>query len=236
LAEELNELIEEGLAEADDDAPLNNWKKPDLNEAKSGFHALFLTCGEIFSLFGKGIDLLTLVISPSAVKKPQEYSQWWELACKIRRDYQEWNPKLKFLVLDGAEKPFLPKTFAENTDVALSQKPPLDFNGAARAVAEQASDGSDGAEFRIHLLDMNNAIGEQNRDKLEKSSVAALAIAEKNQWFDMWTTTLMTRGGGWLNFKVYDLAVKDYRQAQQVATQGIEKEMPGCDKLLMQAM
>lgn len=236
LAEELNQLMEEGLAEADGDTPLNDWKKPDLRKAQSGFHALFLSCDSILNLFGKDIELLTLVISPVAVKKPQEYTQWWAWACKIRRDYKEWNPKLKFLVLDNAEKPFLSQALAQSADVALSQTPPLNFNAAARAVAEQANDGSDSGQFRLHLLDMNNAIGEQDRGKLEKSSTAALAITEKNQWFDMWATTLMTRGGGWLNFKIFDLAVKDYRQAQQVAAQGIEKKTPGCDKLLMQAM
>lgn len=236
LTEEFNELIEEGLAEADGDTPLNDWKKPDLRKAQSGFHALFLSCDAILNLFGKDIELLTLVLSPTAVKKPQEYTQWWAWACKIRRDYKEWNPKLKFLVLDNAEKPFLSQTITQNGDVALSQTPPLNFNAAARAVAEQANDGSDSGQFRLHLLDMNNAIGEQDRGKLEKSSAAALAITEKNQWLDMWTTTLMTRGGGWLNFKVFDLAVKDYRQAQQIALQGIEKQTPGCEKLLLQAM
>lgn len=236
LAEELNELMEEGLQEADGDTPLNDWKKPDLRKTQSGFHALFLSCEAIFAVFGKDIELLTLVISPTAVRKSQEYAHWWEWACKIRRDYQEWNPKLKFLVLDNAEKPFLSQIMAQNSDVAASQTPPLDFNKAARAVAEQANDGSDTGQFRLHLLDMNNAIGEQDKSKLEKSSVAALAIAEKNQWLDMWATALMTRGGGWLNFKTFDLAAKDYRQAQQVAAQGMEKKTPGCDKLLMQAM
>lgn len=236
LAEELNELMEQGLAEADGDTPLNDWKKTDLSEAQSGFHALFLSCGEILRLFGQSIDYLTLVISPAAVRKPKDYAQWWALACKIHRDYQEWSPKLKLLVLDSAEKPFLTQTFADNTDVALSQMPPLDFNGAARKVAEQANDGSDSGEFRLHLLDMNNAISEQNKQKLEVASVAALAIAEKNQWFDMWATVLMTRGGGWLNFKVFEQAAKDYRQAQQVAAQGMAQQTPGCDKLLMQAM
>lgn len=236
LAEELNELIEEGLAETDGENPVNDWKTPDLSKAQSGFHALFLSCAAVLKLFDKNIEILTLVISPTAVKKPQEYSQWWALACKIKRDFKEWHPKLKLLVLDNLDKPFLSQTFAHNSDVALSQTPSLDFNGAARAIAEQANDGSDSGKFRLHLLDMNNAVGEQDRKKLETASAAALEIAEKNQWFDLWATTLMTRGGGWLNFKVLDLAAKDYRQAQQVAAQGVEKQTPGCDKLWLQAM
>lgn len=235
LATELNRLMEEGLAQEYEEL-LDDWKKINLNEAQSGFHALFIVCGEILRLFGKNFEFLTLVISPTAVKKPQEYARWWALACKIRRDYREWDPKLKLLVLDKAEKPFLAETFADNSDVALSQTPPLDFNGAARAIAEQANDGSDSGHFRVHLLDLNNAITEQNKKKVEQASVAALAIAEKNQWLDMWTTVLMTRAAGWLNFKMFDQAIKDYRLAQQVAVRGIEQQTPGCDKLLMQAM
>lgn len=237
LAEELVELMQEGLEEADGDNPLNDWQKPDLSTSQSGFQALFLSAESILNLFGKNIELLTLVITPTAVKNPQEYAQWWRYACKVRRDYpKHWNAKLKFLVLDSAEKPFLSSIFGQNSDVAVSQTPPLNFNAAARAVAEQANDGSDSGRFRLHLLDMNNAIGEQDTKKLETSSVSAIEIAEKNQWMDMWATSLMTRGGGWLSFKVFDKAVKDYRQAQQVATQGIEKHTPGCEKLLLQAM
>jgi hypothetical protein len=210
LADEFNELIEEGIQEADGDSPINDWQKPDLRNAQSGFHALFLSCEAVLKLFDKEIEILTLSICPAVVKKPDQYAQWWAWACKIRREYQGWNSKLKILVLDNAEKPFLSQTFAQNTDVALTQTPPLDFNGAAKAIAEQANDGSDSGRFRVHLLDMNNAIGEQDKSKLEQASAAALPIAEKNQWWDIWATTLMTRGGGWLNFKIYDRAVQDY--------------------------
>jgi hypothetical protein len=236
LADELNELIEEGLQEADGESPLNDWQKPDIRSARSGFHALFLSCDAILKVFDKQIEILTLSICPSVVKNPDQYAQWWAWACKVRREYQEWNPKLKWLVLDNAEKPYLSQVFAQNSDVALTQMPPLDFNGAARAIAEQANDGSDSGKFRLHLLDMNNAIGEKDKGKLESASAAAIPIAEKNQWLDMWATALMTRAGGWLSFKVFDLAVKDYRLAQGVAIQGLEKNVPGCNKLLLQAM
>lgn len=236
LATELNRLVEEGLEDLTKDGLSNDWTKTDVRETQSGFHALFLSCDELLRISGKSLDYLTLVVTPIAVKKPKEYAQWWALACKIHREYREWGPKLKLLVLDGAEKPFLLQTFADNTDVALSQMPPLDFNGATRAVAEQANDGSDSGNFRVHLVDMNNAIIEQNQKTLEDASVKALAIAEKNEWMDMWATVLMTRGGGWLNFKIFDKAAKDYRQAQKIAAQGIEMQTPGCDKLLLQAM
>jgi hypothetical protein len=236
LANELYKLMDEGLAEVYGETLLEDWRKINLDEAQSGFHALFIVCGEILRLFGKNFETLTLVVNPTAVEKPREYAQWWELACDIHRNYREWDPKLKLLVLDSAEKPFLEKSFADNADVALSQTPPLDFNGAARAIAEQANDGSDSGQFRVHLLDLNNAIGEQNKKQIDQASAAALAIAEKNSWFDMWATVLMTRGAGWLNFKVFDQAVKDYRQAQQVAIHGIDQQTPGCEKVLLQAI
>jgi hypothetical protein len=88
----------------------------------------------------------------------------------------------------------------------------------------------------VHLLDMNNAIAEKDKTKLEQASAAAIPLAEKNQWMDMWATALMTRAGGWLNFKMFDLAAKDYRLAQTVAAQGMEKNIPGCNKLYLQAI
>jgi hypothetical protein len=52
----------------------------------------------------------------------------------------------------------------------------------------------------------------------------------------MTTTVLLTRAGGLLNFQKFPLAIADYKQAQMFAQLGIENKIPGCEKLLLQAL
>ncbi len=235
LAEELNQLITEGLVDADG-GETKDWQAPDIRHAKSGFHALFMSCDLILKIFGDEVESLVLVIAPQAVKNPVEYQQWWAWACKIKQEYREWHPKLRLVVLDKAEQPFLSGTFAEQRTCVASRQPPLNMQAAMKEIAQEADDGSDGAKLRLHLLDMNKAIGEGDKNLLDQSAKLALPLAEKNQWFDVWTTLLMTRAAGWLNFRHFEAAMKDYRQAQVVAGQGLEKNVPGCDKLLLQSL
>lgn len=242
LANELNQRVAEGIAEADADPEAlpadehSAWQAPDLTQYKSGFHALFASCDALLSKFGDVLDHLVLVIAPTRVADAVDYQTWWSTACTVKAQYQVWHEKIQWVVFDMAEQPLLSSTFAEHTPWVASLVAPVDVQAALKKVAQEANDGSDGAQLRLHLLDMNEAIATGNHKQLEQSSALGLIIAEHNQWLDLWTTLLMTRAAGWLNAQKHELAFQDYRQAQVVALQGLEKGTPGCDKLLLQAM
>lgn len=236
LAAELNRLMDEGKSHADEDSPQEDWQAPDLTQLKSGFHALFASCQVILDVFGDVMDNLVLAISPQAVKDPEQYRQWWAWACKVKSQYaDEWPDNLKLLVIDHADKPFLLEQLQDQSQ-AMSVEACASMQAAVREIAEQADDGSDGGKLRVQLVAMNEAIVESDAQKLQQTSDKALPIAERNQWWDVWTTLLMTRAGGWLNMQRYPSALQDYRKAQEIASLGLEKETPGCDKLLLQAM
>ena len=250
LAEEFNRLIEQGLAEALEEeaqeetaretaeAPelINAWQAPDLNTAQSGLHALFVSIERVLALFDKSLEQLTLVINPTGIKSLTEYCLWWQQACHIARSYSTWPGKLKLLALDNGAQSSLTPVFAGFTDVAKTQTPPINLNAAARAVAEQTHDGTDSAQLRLLFLQMNAAITEQNSAELNSAAEAALEITRSNQWPDMTATVLLTRAGGLLNFQQFPAAIIEYQQAQLFARMGIENAVPGCDKLLLQAL
>lgn len=258
LAEEFNQLILQGQEEALEEEALekdakaaqheqsqgttpapdltHHWQKPDLTGAQSGLHALFISIGQVLALFDKSLEQLTLVINPSGIKNIAEYRLWWQQACNIARNYSTWPGKLKLLALDNSAQPNLTQTFAQCADVAKTQTPPINLNAAARAVAEQTHDGSDSAQLRLLFLQMNAAITEQNSAELNAAAEAALTITRSNQWPDMTATVLLTRAGGLLNLQQFPAALIDYQQAQLFARMGMENAVPGCEKLLLQAL
>lgn len=242
LAKELNQRVAEGMQDADADpesTPADNqpaWQAPDLKECQSGFHALFASCDALLAMFDDVLDYLVLVIAPTCIADVEEYQKWWSTACMVKSRYQVWHEKIQWVVFDVVEQPLLSTIFEEHDSWAVTLVAPVDVQAALKDVAQEADDGSDGAQLRLHLLDMNEAIAAGDYKRLEQASLLALVIAEHNQWLDVWATLLMTRAAGWLNAKEHERAFQDYRQAQDMATQGLKEGTPGCDKLLLQAM
>jgi tetratricopeptide (TPR) repeat protein len=78
-------------------------------------------------------------------------------------------------------------------------------------------------------------VGKQDRKAIETIAQTALAITERENWLDMTVVILLTRAAGYLSLQVFDLALADYRLAYDMATQGEEKQIPGCNKLRLQA-
>ncbi|MFO1367347.1 MAG: hypothetical protein U1F46_00010 [Marinagarivorans sp.] len=243
LNEELNHLIVEGLddalaAEAEENtcAPeANRWQRADAASA-SGLPALLATIHQLLALFDKSLEQLTLVIKPAQIKSIDDYAHWWQELCRLGRSRNTWPAALKWLVLDEAASGYLTKHFAPYQDQALTQTPAINLTAAAQAIAEQADDGSDAAKLRLLFLRLNTAIAEQNLTALHSAAEDALIITRQNQWPDMTTTVLLTRAGGLLNMQHYTPAIADYQQAQVFAALGVNNNIPGCEKLLLQAM
>lgn len=237
MAQEVNRLVAEGIADsASESLPETTWQLPDLAFSQSGFHALFLSCQALLDAFGDVLSHLVLAITPTEVTHLSEYHQWWDTVCRVKAQYRDWPNSLRMVVFDCASEPMLTGVFAPHPALVFSRTANVDLSSAIKTIAQEADDGTDGAKVRLHLLDMNEAIAAGDLQQLERASALALPIAEHNQWLDVHATLFMTRAAGYLNTKVYKEALQDYRQAQNVAEQGAARKIPGCDKLLLQAM
>jgi len=113
---------------------------------------------------------------------------------------------------------------------------PVNMQATIQAILSEVDDGSPNAKFRQYTVDLQHAVGKQDKAAIEKFAAAAIVIAEAHQWFDMWVVTLLTRAAGYLGLQDYDNALKDYRAAQLIAVQGEQKNIPGCNKLQLQAV
>lgn len=240
LASALQEAIIAGIAVAETDdmamEALPSWQSLDIKRYPYGFRALFAVCEQCIQLYGQAYDTLTLAMLPQQVSDPEAYSRWWAECCRICRDYTLRPQKLRLVVFDSQITPFLADIAHDHPDLVYHDTDNTNMKAALAQVVDEANDGSPGAVLRKHLFEMNYAMGEQNRTVLEQHAQQALAIAEQHELVDMLATTLLIRAAAYLNLQCFDLSISDYRQAQSHAAKGKEAQVPGCDKLLLQAV
>ncbi len=241
LAEEMNELIADGIADAEleaEEAPANSihhWSAPDLRDARIGYNALFRSCLHALKSFEDYVHYLVIVITPSAIKNAAEYTQWWRNCCDINSRYQ-WPKNLKLVFFDTEKNSPLAQIAQEKRQDLYSLDAPVNMDAAIKAVLKEADDGSPQAAFRNITVDLQKAVGKQDKPAMEKLAAAAIALAEQHRWLDMWVVTLLTRAAGYLGMQIHDLALADYRSAQLISAQGEEENVPGCNKLRLQAL
>jgi tetratricopeptide (TPR) repeat protein len=243
LAEEMNQMIADGISDAGIEeaeekksaATIHKWQSPSLDDCTNGFNCIFRSCKFALDAFGDYVHNIVLVITPSRIKNSAKYTQWWAKCCEIHSRYN-WPENLKLVFFDTDKNSALAVLARENQDHIYSADAPVDMNATIQAILDDVDDGSPNAKFRQYTVDLQKAVGKQDKAAFEKLSAAAILIAEYHQWFDMWVVTLLTRAAGYLGLQDYDGALNDYRAAQLIAVQGEKKNVPGCNKLQLQAM
>lgn len=243
LAEEMNQMIEDGiidagLEEAQDNVPpttIHQWAKPSLTDCTSGFNCIFRSCTQALASFGDYVHNLVLVITPARIKHHQQYTQWWSECCDIHARYH-WPQNLKLVVFDTDKNSALAALAQAQPTHIYTIAAPVDMNAAIQAVLREVDDGSPNAKFRQHTVDLQNAVGKQDKAAIASLAAAAITLAEQHHWLDMWAVTLLTRAAGYLSLQDYDLALQDYRAAQHISAQGEKEDVPGCNKLHLQSI
>ncbi len=243
LADEMNQMIEAGIADAEleetqEKAPpatIHPWQKPTLDNSINGFNCIFRSCKHALDSFGNYVHNIVLVITPARVHNADEYTRWWASCCDIHARYH-WPENLKLVVFDTEKNSTLAALAHNNPTHFHSVDAPVDMDAAMNAVLREVDDGSPTAKFRQLTVDLQKAVGKRDKPALEKLAAAAIALAEQQRWFDMWVVTLLTRAAGYLSLQTYEPALSDYRNAQLIAAQGAQENVPGCNKLQLQSM
>lgn len=242
LAEELNQMIAEGIADAELDeaatqtqaATVHDWTAPDLNDCRIGYNALFRSCVHALRALDDYIHYLVIIVTPTAVNNRAAYTQWWSDCCEINARYR-WPANLKIVFFDIEKESSLALLAQQKPQHIYSMDAPVDMNAAVQNVLKEADDGSPQAAFRNITVALQSAVGKQDKVAMEKLSANAIALAQAHHWLDMWAVTLLTRAAGYLGLQAYDLALADYRTAQTICAQGEQENVPGCNKLQLQA-
>ncbi len=237
LTEEFNGLIQDGLGDSvPEEGEDCQWQAPDTSTMKSGFQALLQSADALLKEFGDCLESLVMVIAPPSVVEDQQYQQWWQWVCTIHRDYDEWPNKLKLVCFDHISNPFLQPLVEQFPEQLFSEVADVNYKAALNKVLDDADDGSDAAKVRKNIFAMNNAIIENDGKTLKQARDTALPLTQENKWFDLAATVNMTCAAGLMNWKHYDTAINEYQQAQDHAKQGMQADIPGSEKLLLQSM
>jgi len=243
LAEEMNEMIADGIADAGLEETQENkpattehqWSKPSLDDCTTGFNCIFRSCKHALDAFGDYVHNIVLVITPARINNNNQYTQWWAECCSIHSRYH-WPENLKLVLFDTDKNSALAILARNQQEHIYTVDAPVNMAAAIQAVLHEVDDGSPNAKFRNLTVELQQAVGKQDKSLIEKLSVAAIAIAEEHHWLDMWVVTLLTRAAGYLSLQAYDLALNDYRAAQLIAAQGEQENIPGSNKLQLQAI
>ncbi|HSC69464.1 MAG TPA: hypothetical protein VLC79_17350 [Cellvibrio sp.] len=243
LAEEMNQMIAEGIADAgleesQENSPaltIHPWSKPSLHDCTSGFNCIFRSCTQALASFGDYVHNIVLVITPVRINNHAQYTQWWAECCDIHARYN-WPENLKLVVFDTDKNSALGLLAKEQSTHIHSAEAPVNMAAAIQAVLREVDDGSPNAKFRQHTVDLQQAVGKRDKAAIESLAAAAITLAQQHHWLDMWAVTLLTRAAGYLSLQAYDLALNDYRNAQVISAQGAQENVPGCNKLQLQSM
>lgn len=211
------------------------WIKPDISHCLNANAALAITGQHIIEAFGTGFENLVLVIRPSEVSSASGWRDWWQGIARFTGDKTRWPQRIKLVVFDDQKQAQLNKIAQENKTSMLSMVPPVDLKGAMNQIFSEADDGSPGAAYRKHFVALHHAVEENDLVSVERESIAALAIAGKHQWHELWVAVLLNRASAYLTNQRFDDAINDYRHAQRFAKMGEEAGKPGCDKICLQA-
>lgn len=245
LANELNQAVAAGLVELaresdenaeNEDSQDFTWQAPNLNHTLSAYDAFIKSSKAVIDGFAEHFENLVLVIAPVNVANGKGYLEWWSEICRVHRDFNVWPKNFRLVVFDNAKIPIFDELAAAWPEQICSLIPPLNLRAAINEVLDKADDGTPGAKFRKLFVDLNYGVQESDLPAIEKASEAALAIAGKHRWYDMWVSVLMLRASGLLNLGEVDRALQDYRQAQRFSEMGVKENKLGCDKLWLQAL
>jgi tetratricopeptide (TPR) repeat protein len=206
-----------------------------LADCSTGFDAIFRSCKQALNSFGDYVHNIVLVITPTGIKNSDQYTQWWAECCKIHSAYH-WPENLKLVVFDTDKNSTLAALAHDKPSHIFSAHAPVNMAAAIQAILNEVDDGSANAKFRQHTVDLQQAVGKRDKPAIESLSSAAIALAEQYHWLDMWVVTLLTRAAGYLSLQLYEPALLDYRAAQIISAQGEQENVPGCNKLQLQAI
>lgn len=236
LAQEINARMEASreIVEQESGQPFA-WVSPDTSACQNSYLALSM-CGQcVIDAFGNGFENLVLVIRPSEVSTASGWREWWQGMAYFASDKTRWPERIKLVFFDDEKQAQLTKVAQDNKASMASMVPPVDLKGAMTQIFAEADDGSPGAKYRQHFVALHHAIEENDLATVERESLAALAIAGKHRWYELWVAVLLNRASAYLSNQRFDEALADYHEAQRFAKMGADEGNLGCDKIGLQA-
>ena len=231
LLEEIRSQVEEARAALveEGEGELLQWEVPGVYDGDTDVVALVRACASLQASLAERVLKLGVVIAPTEVGDPASWEYW--LRTLVRAGVPE---SVRFLVLDSAEFPMLAGLPDAEPVLVAGAPVDLDMAGARAELAAAAATDDPGSQFRVHFVDLTNALGKNDLGAAHDAAQRALAIAGEHGWLAMQVVVYTALGSGYLNGGHTDHAITAYQSARQVAVAAGEAGDPSAPKLIVQ--
>lgn len=231
LLEELRTQVEQvrALLAEEGEEGLLPWDVPPILQGDTDVVALVRACASVLTIYADRVLKLGVVITPGGVGDPASWEYW--LRTLVHAGVPDG---VRFLALDSAELPMLGGLPAAEPVLVASAPVDLDMAGARAELAAAAATDDPGSQFRVHFVDLTNAVGKGDLGAAHEAAQRALAIAGEHGWMAMQVAVYAALGSGYVGGGHTDHAVTAYQSARQAAFGASEQGDPSASKLIVQ--
>jgi hypothetical protein len=143
-------------------------------------------------------------------------------------------PGVRVVLVQSASRPRWDGVLAAHPGIARAIDPPIDMFDIARETAAQAGSSGPAVAYRQLLTDVLTLVEKGTPAQAAARADKALAIAEREAWFDQRVVLHMAVAGAHLKAQEVPPAIHRYREARAAAEQARAQQHPAGDNLVMQ--
>lgn len=219
----LNEKVKEQLFDESDPEAFN-WKAPERDEGEDCQIHLFRVLKSLYNDLDGLAETIGLILHPQMVMHPGKWVQWLYDWTQIASGQDT----IKIAWLDLSDGLLYENLIPEAGNEILEIDADLNMPEAMEKIAEDADDGSPGAQYRKEYVKMMNSIGEGDLENATAAGNRANAIAGEHKWFNLQIPIFMALAGASMGqeqiTESYDYYLNAEEAADKTISEGHEEE------------
>lgn len=172
---------------------------------------------------------LVVTLFPRSISKTEEFCVWLAalLKCKIPNE-------ITFLIFDFTDDNYFEKVCEEFPGTAKSLHINLDLDGAINKIARSGNPNTVEYKLRECILEMGNAVQNNNIDKLNQWGMRALEVTQKSGLKSAFSSAHIIYAGMLFNFKKFNEIDNLLHKGLNIAKKGLELNDDACKPLIIQ--
>lgn len=207
---------------------LPNWDSTPYSKpvTPSKKHEPFLDC---MSSFTKSISdeiSLVLFLNPPFYNRNKEWVKW------IKKSLSILPNNLKIMIADYKENILFDEVYDVEKETLEAN---LNMQGAIKELIKSGDTNNPAVGVNMCILNISEASSKKDEKGINKWGKKGLQLAEEMQLPSIESTVLLAYGSAFYNLKKFDKAIKFFENAEDKSIEGIKKEDPASNALLLQS-
>lgn len=207
-----------------------DWQAP-YDDGKSPLLYLFAVADSLMRHHPDIFPAMVFVLEPAKVRNEAAWVRWIDDLLSIMAVAPQLGERVRFVVPRIDIAPFAALMQRHRAAVRIVQGKYSMASVPRELLAESGERGPSG-EFRRHFVVLTEMIEGGSPARLEELRVAALKVAEREQWFDQCVVVHLIAGAAYLKWRDRERAIEAYRCAASNGVRAVEAGHPAGHKLV----